>query len=99
MGLIRPGQRVFIGSSCGEPQHLVRELSNASHRLTDIEIVRLMALESTPLTLMADQTQLVQQASQLLQTYLSLQQLVQLKQSVFQYQFFQLKKLEHTLEI
>ena len=23
---IRPGQRVFIGSSCGEPQHLVREL-------------------------------------------------------------------------
>jgi acyl-CoA hydrolase len=22
MGLIKPAQRVFIGSSCGEPQHL-----------------------------------------------------------------------------
>ncbi len=55
--LIKPGQRVFIGSSCGEPQCLVRTLSEASKCLTDIEIVRLMTLESTPLTLIADKSQ------------------------------------------
>ena len=54
--LIKPGRRVFIGSSCGEPQHLIRTLSEASSRLTDIEIVRLLALESTPLTLIANKT-------------------------------------------
>ena len=53
---IRPGQRVFIGSSCGEPQHLVRELSNASEFFQDIEIVRLLTLETTPLTLIANKT-------------------------------------------
>jgi len=54
--LIKPGRRVFIGSSCGEPQHLIRTLSEASSRLMDIEIVRLLALESTPLTLIANKT-------------------------------------------
>ena len=54
--LIKPGQRVFIGSSCGEPQYLIRTLSEASNRLTDIEIVRLLALENTPLTLIANKT-------------------------------------------
>ncbi|UCD77449.1 MAG: acetyl-CoA hydrolase, partial [Desulfobacterales bacterium] len=48
---IKAGQRVFIGSSCGEPQHLVRELSEMSNYLKDIEINRLMTLETTPLTL------------------------------------------------
>jgi acyl-CoA hydrolase/GNAT superfamily N-acetyltransferase len=56
MKLIKPGQRVFIGSSCGEPQHLVRALCEATERLTDIEIVRLLALESAPLTLIATKT-------------------------------------------
>jgi acyl-CoA hydrolase/GNAT superfamily N-acetyltransferase len=54
--LIKPGQRVFIGSSCGEPQHLVRALSEMSNYLKDIEINRLMTLETTPLTLIADKT-------------------------------------------
>ena len=54
--LIQPGQRVFIGSSCGEPQALVRELANASERLAGLEVVRLMALESSPLTLIANKT-------------------------------------------
>ena len=53
---IRPGQRIFIGSSCGEPQYLVKALGEASRRYTDIEIVRLLALESTPLTLIADKS-------------------------------------------
>lgn len=55
--LIKPGQRIFIGSSCGEPQHLVRVLGEKSAKLNDLEIVRLMALETTPLTLIADQSQ------------------------------------------
>ncbi len=53
---IRPGQRVFIGSSCGEPQHLVRELSELSFQFKDIEIIRLMTLETTPLSLIANKT-------------------------------------------
>jgi len=56
LSLIRPGQRVFIGSSCGEPQHLVRSLSELSDRFKDIEIIRLMTLETTPLTLIANKT-------------------------------------------
>ena len=56
IAMIRPGRRVFIGSSCGEPQHLVRELTNAFESLTDIEIVRLFNLETTPLTLIANKT-------------------------------------------
>jgi len=51
--IIRPGQRVFIGAACGEPQQLVRALSEVVEDLSDIEIVRLMAYESTPLTLIA----------------------------------------------
>ncbi|MGB5745531.1 MAG: GNAT family N-acetyltransferase [Desulfobacterales bacterium] len=53
---IRPGQRVFIGSSCGEPQHLVRELSELSDQFRDIEIIRLLTLETTPLSLIANKT-------------------------------------------
>jgi acyl-CoA hydrolase len=56
IGLIRPGQRVFIGSGCGEPQLLVRELADQASRLTDLEIIRLLGLESSPLTRIANQT-------------------------------------------
>jgi acyl-CoA hydrolase len=56
LSLIRPGQRVFIGSSCGEPQHLVRELSELSAQYKDIEIIRLLTLETTPLSLIANKT-------------------------------------------
>jgi len=56
INLIKPGQRVFIGSSCGEPQHLLKELAAVSQKFTDIEIVRLLGLETTPLTLIADKT-------------------------------------------
>ncbi|MDH3575314.1 MAG: GNAT family N-acetyltransferase [Desulfobacteraceae bacterium] len=56
IGRIKAGQRVFIGSSCGEPQYLVKKLADAADTFTDIEIVRLLSLESTPLTLIADKT-------------------------------------------
>ncbi|MFP4476479.1 MAG: GNAT family N-acetyltransferase [Desulfatibacillaceae bacterium] len=52
---ISSGRRVFIGSACGEPQHLVRELAAQSGRFTDLEIVRLLSLESAPLTLIAEE--------------------------------------------
>jgi len=53
--LIRRAQRIFIGTSCAEPQALIRELANHSHYYTDVEVVRLMSLETTPLTLTSDQ--------------------------------------------
>lgn len=53
---IQPGQRVFIGSSSGEPQYLVNQLSNMSGRFTDLEIVRLLSIESGPLTSIANQS-------------------------------------------
>jgi len=56
IGLVKPGQRIFLGSACGEPQFLVQELSEASVGLTDIEIVRLLSLENIPLTLIAKKT-------------------------------------------
>jgi len=57
IGHIRSGQRVFIGSACGEPQHLVRALGAVVANLKDIEIVRLFSLESTPLTRIVDQSE------------------------------------------
>lgn len=55
IGLIQPGQRVFIGSSCGEPQHLVKELAAQFSNFTDLEIVRLLSLETAPITMIADE--------------------------------------------
>ncbi len=52
---IKAGQRIFIGTSCGEPQHLVKELANQSSSFTDLEIVRLLSLETAPLTLIASE--------------------------------------------
>ena len=52
---IPSGQRVFIGSSCGEPQHLVKSLVDHSSHFSDLEIVRLLSLESSPMTLIANQ--------------------------------------------
>ena len=56
IGRIQSGQRIFIGSSCGEPQGLVRELVNQANRFADLEIVRLLSLESSPLTQIAAKT-------------------------------------------
>ncbi len=53
---IHSGQRIFIGSSCGEPQHLVKGLADASLHFTDLEIVRLFSAESTSLSKIADRS-------------------------------------------
>lgn len=53
---IRPGQRIFIGSAAGEPQCLVRELANQCYRFADLEIMRLLSLETSPLTMIANKS-------------------------------------------
>lgn len=53
--MIRSGQRVFIGSSCGEPQHLINALMDNADHFSDVEIVRLLSLEGSLMALMADE--------------------------------------------
>jgi acyl-CoA hydrolase/GNAT superfamily N-acetyltransferase len=48
--LIRRGHRVFIGSGCGEPQHLVRALESMVAQLADLEILHLLSLGKTSYT-------------------------------------------------
>jgi len=45
---IRPGQRVFIGTGCGQPQSLVDALANYHSELTDTEIIHLLTSGSAP---------------------------------------------------
>jgi len=54
---IRSGQRVFIGSACGEPQELVRVLSETARRVSGLEIVRMLSMETSSLTAIANRTQ------------------------------------------
>ncbi len=56
INMIRSGQRVFIGSGCGEPQALVKTLSDNSNHLSGLEIVRLLGQETTSLTAIANRT-------------------------------------------
>jgi acyl-CoA hydrolase/GNAT superfamily N-acetyltransferase len=51
---INVGQRVFIGTACGEPQHLVKELADQADNFTDLEIIRLQSLETAPLSLASE---------------------------------------------
>ena len=53
---IQSGQRIFIGSSCGEPQQLVKGLADASLSFTDLEIVRMFSGESTSLSRIAEKS-------------------------------------------
>jgi len=55
MGMIRSGQRVFFGSSCGEPQHLANTLISMADHFSDLEIVRLMSLANSPITRLANE--------------------------------------------
>lgn len=41
---IRPGHRVFIGSGCSEPQHVVRELERIIADLADVEILHILSI-------------------------------------------------------
>ncbi|NQT93946.1 MAG: GNAT family N-acetyltransferase [Lentisphaerae bacterium] len=45
---IRPGQRVFVGTGCAQPQELVRCLTARSGNLADTEVVHLLTLGDAP---------------------------------------------------
>ncbi len=45
---IRPGNRVFIGSACGEPQELVRALGKVGSELADTEVLHVLTLGVAP---------------------------------------------------
>ncbi len=45
---IRPGQRIFIGTGCGEPLELVAALSKRATELPDTEIVHLLTFGDAP---------------------------------------------------
>ncbi len=45
---IRPGQRIFIGTGCAQPQELVRALTARSAALSDTQIVHLLTMGDAP---------------------------------------------------
>ncbi len=45
---IKPGQRIFIGTGCAQPQLLVRALAARSRERTDTEIVHLLTFGDAP---------------------------------------------------
>ena len=45
---IRPGDRVFIGSACGEPQELVRAMTEFGDGLVDTELIHVLTLGVAP---------------------------------------------------
>ena len=53
---ISRGKRVFIGSYCGEPQHLVSALIDHTDHFSDVEVVRFLNLEGSLMGLVADET-------------------------------------------
>ncbi|MBD3405428.1 MAG: GNAT family N-acetyltransferase [Candidatus Lokiarchaeota archaeon] len=45
---IKRGSRIFLGTGCGVPYHLVQELANNAGKMADNEIVHLLTLGDTP---------------------------------------------------
>ena len=48
MKLIRPGNSVFIGTGCGQPQHLVEALVAYSSHIYDVRVVHLLTMGAAP---------------------------------------------------
>jgi len=48
MRLIRSGSNVFVGTGCGQPQHLVHALVEHCTEITDVHIVHLLTSGSAP---------------------------------------------------
>lgn len=48
MKLIRPGNTIFIGTGCGQPQHLVDSLVKHSSHIYDAHIVHLLTMGAAP---------------------------------------------------
>lgn len=45
---LKNGSRIFIGSGCGTPQHLVRALASSLHQCVDVEVIYSIAFGPTP---------------------------------------------------
>ena len=45
---IKRGARIFLGTGCGVPYHLVQELATNAGQMADNEIVHLLTLGDTP---------------------------------------------------
>ncbi len=50
MKLIKPGNSIFIGTGCGQPQHLVNALVEHSSHIYDAHIIHLLTMGSAPYT-------------------------------------------------
>jgi acyl-CoA hydrolase/RimJ/RimL family protein N-acetyltransferase len=48
--VLKRGHRIFIGSGCGEPQHLVRALEKVIPELADLEILHILSVGKTGYT-------------------------------------------------
>jgi len=48
IGKIGRGSRIFLGTGCGVPYHLVQELASCADQMADNEIVHLLTLGDTP---------------------------------------------------
>lgn len=48
MNLIRPGNSIFIGTGCGQPQHLVNTLVEHSNHIYDAHIIHLLTMGDAP---------------------------------------------------
>ena len=46
--LIKPGDTIFIGTGCGQPQHLVNTLVEHSSHIYDAHIVHLLTMGTAP---------------------------------------------------
>jgi len=46
--LIKPGNSIFIGTGCGQPQHLVESLVTHSQHIHDAHIIHLLTLGTAP---------------------------------------------------
>jgi len=48
MKLIRPGNSIFIGTACGQPQHLVREMVEHTEHVYDAHVIHLLTKGVAP---------------------------------------------------
>jgi len=48
MNLIKPGNRIFIGTGCAQPQHLVNALVEHSSHIYDAHIIHLLTMGAAP---------------------------------------------------
>ena len=48
MRMIRPGDSIFIGTGCAQPQHLVNALTEHSSHISDCHIIHLLTMGSAP---------------------------------------------------